>query len=153
VDPQGGIAPIVWLVLLRIAVGLIWLRSGLLKVVRGEYRHYREKLERFASKNPILWYREFMLGQLVPRSLPVGYLFVSAEVALGVMLTLGFFTVPAAWIAIFFNVNFRLGSGWQNPSNAPLNYLMIACELLVIFSGAGDHLSLDALFFSAKAGR
>ncbi|MBI3015423.1 MAG: DoxX family membrane protein [Candidatus Tectomicrobia bacterium] len=151
-DPQSGVAPIVWLVLLRVAVGLIWLRSGLLKVVGGEYGNYREKLERFASKNPILWYREFMLEQLLPRSLPVGYLFVTAEVALGVMLTLGFLTVPAALIAIFMNVNFRLGCGWQNPSNAPFNYLMIACELLVIFSGAGNHLSLDALLFSAQAG-
>ena len=28
------------------------------------------------------------------------------------------------------------------------NYLMIACQLLVIFSGAGGYLSLDSLLFS-----
>src|SRR3989337_1983500 len=60
-DPQSVTGPV------------IWLRSGLLKVVHGEYRTYHEKLERFASKNPILWYRKFMLGQLLPHSLPVGY--------------------------------------------------------------------------------
>ncbi|HLC25554.1 MAG TPA: TQO small subunit DoxD [bacterium] len=147
-DPQSVTGPVIWLVLLRVAIGLIWLRSGLLKVVHGEYRTYHEKLERFASKNPILWYRKFMLGQLLPHSLPVGYLFVTAEVALGVLLVLGLLTVPAALAAIFLNINFRLGCGWQNPSNAPFNYLMIACELLVIFSGSGGYLSLDSLLFS-----
>ncbi|MFQ5802740.1 MAG: DoxX family protein [Candidatus Methylomirabilales bacterium] len=152
-DPLKTMVPVFWLVLLRVAVGVIWLRSGLLKIVRREYLEYDEKLERFMSKNPFPWYRTFLERYMLPNSRPAGYLFVAAEVYLGVALMLGFLTVPSALIGVFFNINFRLAAGWQNPSNTPLNYLMIMCQLLVVFSGAGSYLSVDNLLFAASAGR
>lgn len=131
--------------MLRIVIGALWLRSGLLKVVRKEYLEYRRKFENFASKNPFPWYRAFLLKAMVPCGRPAGYVFVTAELLLGALFVLGFLTVPAVLAAILLNLNFRLASGWRSPSNAPLNYLMIACELLILFSGAGSHFSLDAL--------
>ncbi len=142
----------IWLVLLRIGVGAIWLRSGLLKIVGGEYLEYDEKLQRFMSKNPFPWYKTFLQRYLIPISRPAGYFFVTAEVILGLTLILGLLTVPMAIAGVFFNINFRLAAGWQNPSNTPLNYLMILCQLLVVASGAGGHLSLDALLFTTSTG-
>lgn len=97
--------------------------------------------------NPYSWYRRFLQEQILPHSLAAGYFFVTAEVLLGLALILGLFTTPAALIGAFFNVNFRLAAGWNSPSNPPLNYLMIGCQLLIVFSGAGNYLSLDALVF------
>ena len=153
VDPSVSSVPVIWLVLLRVGVGIIWLRSGLLKLPDREYLKYHEKLERYVSKNPFPWYRAFLRRYMLPYSLPAGYLFVTAELIIGVALILGLLTVPAALTGVFFNVNFRLAAGWQNPSNTPLNYLMIMCQLLVVASGAGNYLSLDALLFPASAGR
>ena len=143
-------APIaaVWVVLLRVAIGVIWLRSGVLKLPERDYLHYRERLERFISKNPFPWYRNFLEKVLLPYSLPAGYFFVTAEICLGVTLILGFLTVPMAILGAFFNLNFHLAAGWQNPSIPQLNYLMIMCHLIIVFSGAESHLALDALLFS-----
>jgi len=139
--------PAVWIVLLRVTVGLIWLRAGLSKVLHREYLEYEVKLRRFISKNPISWYRGFLERCMLPYSRPAGYFFVTAEVCLGVLLTLGLLTLPAALIGAFFNLNFRLAAGWQSPSNPTLNYLMIICQLLVAASDAGAYLSLDAVWF------
>jgi thiosulfate dehydrogenase [quinone] large subunit len=147
IDAASGTVSAMWVVLIRVAVGLVWLRSGIPKLLGREYLDYREKLERFISGNPYPWYRRFLQDQILPHSLPAGYFFVAAEVLLGLALVLGLFTTPAALIGSFFNLNFRLAAGWSSPSNPPLNYLMIVCQLLIVFSGAGDHLSLDALFF------
>lgn len=144
--------PVIWLVLLRIGVGAIWLRSGLLKIPRKEYLRYGEKFGRYIEKNPFPWYRAFLKHYMLPISHPAGYFFVTAEVVLGASLVLGLLTVPAAIIGALFNVNFRLAAGWQSPSNTPLNYLMILCQLLVVASGSGGHLSLDALLFSTSTG-
>lgn len=141
-------SPAIWLVLLRVAIGLIWLRSGLLKIIKREYLDYDEKLTRFMSGNPFPWYRAFLQSCVLPYSLAAGYFFVTAEVALGISLILGLFTVPSCFIGMFMNINFRLAAGWQNPSNTPLNYLMIACQLLIVASGAGTYLSLDSLLFA-----
>ncbi len=144
--------PVIWLVLLRIAVGTIWLRSGLLKIPRREYLEYEKKLQRYMSKNPFPWYRDFLERHLLPNSRPAGYFFVTAEVLLGLTLIMGLLTVPMAIVGAFFNINFRLAAGWRNSSNIPLNYLMIMCQLLIVASGAGSYLSLDALLFTASAG-
>lgn len=143
---------VIWFVLLRIGVGALWVRSGLLKIMKRDYLAFDEKLRRFASNNPILWYKSFLERYLIPNSGPAGYFFVTAEVVLGAALVLGFLTVPAAIIGSLFNINFRLAAGWQSPSNTPLNYLMILCQLLVIASGAGGHLSLDDLLFTTSTG-
>ncbi len=144
--------PVIWLVLLRIGLGALWIRSGLQKIMKRDYLAFDEKLRRFASNNPILWYKTFLERYLIPNSRLAGYFFVTSEVVLGAALVLGFLTVPAAVIASLFNVNFRLAAGWQSPSNTPLNYLMILCQLLVVASGAGGHLSLDALLFTTSTG-
>ena len=144
--------PVIWFVLLRIGVGAIWLRSGLLKIPRKEYLRYGEKFERYIDKNPFPWYGAFLKHCMLPFSRPAGYFFVTAEVIVGLTLILGLLTVPMAIAGVFFNINFRLAAGWQSPSNTPLNYLMILCQLLVVASGAGGHLSLDALLFTTSTG-
>jgi uncharacterized membrane protein YphA (DoxX/SURF4 family) len=110
---SSAMVPVIWLVLLRLAVGIIWLRDGLLKLLRREHLEFHEKFERFISKNPFPWYRAFLQRYMLPYSRPAGYFFVIAEVYLGVTLILGLLTVPAALIGAFFNINFRLAAGWQ----------------------------------------
>ena len=65
--------PVIWLVLLRIGVGALWVRSGLLKIMKREYLEFDEKLRRFASKNPFPWYKTFLERYLIPNSRPAGY--------------------------------------------------------------------------------
>jgi thiosulfate dehydrogenase [quinone] large subunit len=152
-DISSATMPVIWMVLLRVALGLIWLRSGLMKVVSREYLEFRERFERFMSGNPFPWYRAFLERYMLPNSRPAGYFFVALEVCIGTAFVVGFLTVPAAVIAVFLNINFRLAAGWRSPSNTPLNYLMIICQILVILSDAGGYFSLDALLFSAGTGK
>ena len=146
-EATAAVVPVIWVVLLRLAIGLLWLRSGLRKFITGMDRRFDKVLEEMASGNPIPGYANFLRAYVAPRSRAAGYFFSGAEVVLGLALTLGFLTVPAALIGCFFNLNFRLAAGWTNFSVIPLNYLYIVCQLIVIFSGAGNHLSLDAILF------
>ncbi len=143
-------APVLWLVLLRVALGLVWLRSWFFKVVRREERDFGQQIEGYMSRNPFPWYRAFLGRFVLPHRSWAGRVFTSAELVLGLALVLGLLTTPAALVGSFLNLNFRLAAGWRSPSTTPLNYLMIICQLLVVLSGAGDHASADALLFAAR---
>lgn len=146
-EATTAVVPVIWVVLLRVAIGLLWLRSGVRKFSTGMHRRFDKVLEEMASGNPIPGYANFLRAYVMPKSRAAGYFFPCAEIVLGLALTLGFLTVPAALIGSLFNLNFRLAAGWTNLSVIPLNYLYIICQLIVIFSGAGNHLSLDAILF------
>jgi len=146
-DQSDAVISAIWIVVLRISVGALWLRSGLLKIPTRRYRQYDTMLSEMMGRNPIRWYTNFLRSYVLPRHRAAGYFFVTAEVLIGLLLILGLFTVPVALIGVFLNLNFRLAAGWQNPSATPLNYLFIICQLIVVFSGAGDYVSLDALLF------
>ena len=142
-----------WLVVLRVALGLVWLRSWFFKAVRHEERDFGQQIEGYMSRNPFPWYRTFLGRFVLPHRRWAGRVFTSAELVLGLALVLGLLTTPAALVAAFLNLNFRLAAGWRSPSTTPLNYLMIICQLLVVLSGAGDYASADALLFAARGAR
>ena len=148
-ESTAAVVSVIWVVLLRVAVGALWLRGGIEKLRPKLYRRYDQLLSEMIGGNPIRWYADFLRRYVLPRHRAAGYFFVTSEIVIGSALILGFFTAPVALIGSFFNLNFRLAAGWRVPSITPQNYLFIICQLIVVFSGAGNSLSLDALLFGS----
>jgi thiosulfate dehydrogenase [quinone] large subunit len=145
-----------WLAILRIGVGLWWLKS----VFHKRIGHFlREGMVNWsislAENHPVPAYGAAMKGLLSStRSwFPYVQLF-GGEFAVGVGLTLGFLTPIAAIVGIFLNLNFIALAGVK-PKNIDVNpcfrveqgqnWNMILAELIVLATGAGAVWSVDSL--------
>lgn len=127
-----------WLALLRIYLGYRWLMSGLEKVNTG-WLSAGNKLVAGASTAPIgpntpEWYVNFMEKVVFPHALLFQTMITLGELAIGICLILGLFTVLAALGSIFMNINFMIsGSG-------DMWFLVVS---IVMLAGAGRSFGLD----------
>ncbi len=144
-----------WLAVLRIGIGLWWLKSV-----------FHKNLRNFVNGGMVGWTSELAdnhpwqaYGQALKRSVQGGaawfpYLVLLGEFAVGVGLTLGFLTPIAALVAIFLNLNYITLAGVKprdlsvNPCfrvEQGQNWTMIVAEVVLFATGAGAVWSLDAL--------
>lgn len=144
-----------WLAILRIGVGLWWLKS----VFHKRIGHFlREGMinwsVRLAENHPVPAFGKAMAGMLTATRRWFPYFQLLGEFAVGVGLTLGFLTPISALVAIFMNVNFILLAGVKpkdvkvNPCfrvEQGQNWNMILGEVVVIATGAGAVWSVDSL--------
>lgn len=127
-----------WLAFLRIYLGYKWLMSGLEKVNTG-WLAEGNKLVAGASTAPIgpntpQWYVHFMENVVFPHALLFQTMITLGELAIGICLILGLFTVLAALGSIFMNINFMIsGSG-------DMWFLVVS---IVMLAGAGRSFGLD----------
>lgn len=127
-----------WLAFLRIYLGYRWLMSGLEKVNSG-WLSAGDKLVAGASTSPIgpntpEWYANFMEKVVFPNALLFQIMITLGELAIGICLILGLFTVLAALGSIFMNINFMIsGSG-------DMWFLVVS---IVMLAGAGRSFGLD----------
>jgi uncharacterized membrane protein YphA (DoxX/SURF4 family) len=68
------------------------------------------------------------------------------ELFAGIFLTAGFLTGIAGFVGIFLNLNYLLAMYWMGPAELAINLTFIMCELVIIFTGSGRALGIDALF-------
>lgn len=129
-------------------VGLIWLRSGVGKVLSGGFADGLGKtLEKFASNNPYGWYKDILLTQAIPRAKTIGTVVMTMEILTGLLIAAA--ALYLLWningntsmkrllilglaIGFLLNLNFWLASGWTSPSADGLNSLMIVIEIIGI---------------------
>lgn len=144
-----------WLALLRIAIGLWWIKSVLHKPLRA-----------FLSDGMVSWTVSLAenhpapaFGTMIKRMVESNaswfpYLVIAGEAAVGIGLTLGFLTPISALVAIFLNLNYLALAGVRpkdrsvNPAyqcEQGQNLTMIAAEILLIVMAAGSAWSLDSL--------
>lgn len=135
-----------YLLLILLADGLIWLRSGWGKISAGNFADtLGSTLEKFASKNPYPWNRDLLLNLAIPNSQIIGYLVIWGEAFTALTLVLGsvylilfpkvtplFKTVLLMGVATgaFLNVLFYFSSGYLSSSTESLNLLMIVVEVV-----------------------
>jgi thiosulfate dehydrogenase [quinone] large subunit len=144
-----------WLVFLRIAVGLWWLKSffhkPLRRFVEGQMADWTISL---AENHPSQAFGNLVKSVVGPTRAWFPYLILFAELAVGIGLVLGFLTPIAAIVAIFLNINYLLLAGVRprdksvNPCyqcEQGQNLLMIAIELVILGTGAWAIFSLDVL--------
>jgi thiosulfate dehydrogenase [quinone] large subunit len=144
-----------WLAVLRIGIGLWWLKSvfhkNLRDFVSGGMVSWTMDL---ADSHPWTGFGKAMKALVSNTASWFAYLVLLGEFAVGVGLTLGFLTPIAAIVAIFLNLNYLLlaGSKLKDPSLNPCfrveqgqNWTMIVAELVILATGAGAVWSLDSL--------
>lgn len=144
-----------WLAILRIGIGLWWLKSV-----------FHKNIPKFLRSGMVSWTVELAeshpwgaYGAALKRGVTAGaswfpYLVLLGEFSVGLGLTLGILTPISAIVAIFLNTNYILLAGvkLKDPSLNPCfrveqgqNWTMIVSELVMLATGAGAVWSLDAV--------
>ncbi len=144
-----------WLAILRIAVGLWWIKSVLHKPLRefveGQMADWALSL---ADNHPIPFIGSIMRRLIAPNRSWFPYLVVLGEAAVGIGLTLGFLTPIALLVGIFMNLNYLLLAGVKprdrsvNPAyqcEQGQNLNMIAAEVVLFVLAAWSTWSIDSL--------
>ncbi|HET8654262.1 MAG TPA: hypothetical protein VFL93_01920 [Longimicrobiaceae bacterium] len=136
-----------WLAMLRIAVGLWFLKSmrtkvawtlvaGVLPLPAGTSARWigflPKRLADYAAGNPVGWYHDFLVHVAVPNAGVFAHLTMLGEVAVGLALRL--FTEAAAALGFFLALNHGLASFWQSPGQEGFHLLLMAS--MVAFFGA-----------------
>jgi thiosulfate dehydrogenase [quinone] large subunit len=154
-DILGWLSVEQWLALLRVMVGLWWLKSffhkPLRKFVQGQMADWTLSL---ADNHPIPLVGNVMKAMIEPNRTWFPYLVLAGELAVGVGLSFGLLTPIAALVGIFLNLNYLLLAGVKprdrsvNPAyqcEQGQNLMMMASELVIFMLGAGAVWSLDAI--------
>lgn len=144
-----------WLAILRIAVGLWWIKSvlhkPLRKFVQSQMADWSLSL---ADNHPVPAVGSMMRSLIEPNRGWFPYLVVLGEAAVGIGLTLGFLTPISALVGIFMNLNYLLLAGVKprdrsvNPAyqcEQGQNLMMIASQFILFVLAAGSTWSIDSL--------
>ncbi len=161
---EGPRHPDRWLALLRVAVGLWFLRGGFRKVTLFLWGGFiplpaatdrwigfmPKRVAEFAAGNPIGWYKEFLEGTVVHNPKIFGFLTAWGEFSVGVGLTLGLLTVLAGLIGLLMMVNYFLASAWMGFGPQGFHLLLITCMIVFIGSRAGRFWGIDGLLIRKR---
>lgn len=134
--------------LIILSVGLIWAKSSYGKFTSGSFvSSLDQTLTKILDKNPYPWFKQFLVGAVIPNSQVFGSLVFWGEFLTAVAIVLGSILLllnPQAGRltrlmlilglagGIFLNTIFWLGFGFTSPSSDSLNLLMIAIEIIGI---------------------
>ena len=143
-----------WLAILRIGIGLWWIKSvfhkDIGKFLRTGMASWTVEM---AENHPWRGYGNAIKRMVTATSSWFPYLVLFGELAVGVGLTFGFLTPVSALVGIFLNINYILLAGVKlkdesvNPCfrvEQGQNWSMILAEVLIIAIGAGAVWSVDS---------
>lgn len=134
-----------YLLLIIIANGLIWARSSYGKFTSADFvGGLGTTLEKFASKNPYPFYKDFLQNFAIPNSQIFGFLTLYAEAFAAITLTLISLYLlfksgnKLALILLslglltgaFLNLIFYFAAGWTSSSTESLNLLMLVVQTI-----------------------
>lgn len=144
-----------WLAVLRIAVGLWWIKSVLHKPLRQFVSSgMADWTLSLADNHPVPAFGSAIKALVGRNRSWFPYLVVAGEAAVGIGLVLGFLTPIAVLVAIFLNLNYFALAGVKprdrsvNPAyqcEQGQNWNMIAAEVVLFVLGSGAVWSLDRL--------
>ncbi len=150
--------PAEWLAVLRIVVGLYFVKSlvtkmsfvmlgGLIPIpaVSGRWIEVMPKIvTRQASENPIGFYKHFLETTVLPNSNLFAQLTAWGETVVGIGLTLGLLTGLASLIGVVLVINYGLATQWMTPSQQGFHLVLLFLMLAFVFARAGRTWGLDA---------
>ena len=154
-DIFGFLSVAQWLALLRVGIGLWWLKSVLHKPLRdfvsGDMVEWTVSL---AENHPVPAYGRLIKSMVQPNASWFPYLVVLGEAAVGIGLILGFLTPISLIVAIFLNLNYILLAGVR-PDDVSVNksyqceqgqnWNMIIAEVVLLATTAWQVWSLDSV--------
>ena len=154
-DIYGFLTIAQWLAILRIGIGLWWLKSffhkPLRKFVDGQMVEWTLAL---ADNHPVPAYGRLIRRMIEPNRTWFPYLILLGELAVAIGMILGFLTPLALIVAVFLNLNYISLAGVRpkdisvNPAyqcEQGQNYNMLVAEVVLFFTAAGCTWSLDSL--------
>ena len=144
--------PLVWISLLRLLLGILFLTTWSSNLTKGFYTP--DGLVDFftnvfpQSENPLAWYAAFINGIILPiRGFFAPFQLVT-EFLIGVFLVLGFLTPLTSFAGIIFIINTFLatfGHDW------PWSYgMMLAILGVVLVTRAGRSIGIDNLLYDRR---
>ena|SRR5690348_1530823 len=149
--PQAGIAFLrivvgVWFLkslFTKIAIGLAW---GVIPVptASGRWMHVMPiLLTKYAAENPILPYRAFLQHTVIPNAHIFAPFTALGEVAVGIGLTFGFLTVPAALFGAIQVIFYGLAVQHMSSGQQGFHVMLFAMMITFLFTRAGRFFGVD----------
>jgi len=149
--------PAQWLAVLRIVVGLYFVKSlvtkmsivlagGIIPVpmVSERWLHTMPKLvAKQASENPLAFYKHFLEGTVLTHSDLYAHLTAWGETAVGVGLTLGLLNGLAALVGLVLVTNYGLATQWMSPGQQGFHLVLFSLMVAFFFARAGRNWGLD----------
>jgi thiosulfate dehydrogenase [quinone] large subunit len=150
-------APDRWLAVLRIVVGLWFLKGvvtklslalvgGVLPVPAASERWINvmpKLISRYSAENPFPFYKQFLEETVLPNNQLFAHLTAFGEAAVGLGLTLGFLTVLAAAAGLGLATVYGLLVQHMTPGQQGFHILLFACMVAFLFARAGRCLGID----------
>ena len=150
--------PAQWLAVLRMVVGLYFVKSLLTKMsivmlggvlpipaVSDRWLEVMPKIvTRQASENPIAFYKHFLEGTVIPHSNVFAQLTAWGETAVGIGLTLGLLTGLASIVGLLLVVNYGLATQWMSPGQQGFHIVLFFLMLAFFLARAGRKWGIDA---------
>lgn len=146
-----------WLALIRIVVGLWFLKAvmtkwswflvaGILPLPTVSQRWVNflpKRLAEFASQNPIGWYKDFLVDTAIPNAKAFAALTASGEAGVGLGLTLGLLTGLSALLGLLIMANYFLASQWIGFCQQGFHILLMVSMVAFLGARAGRTWGLD----------
>ena len=161
------IRPDRWLVLLRVVVGIwfvkaVWTKFTLAYLwdtipyptVSPRFLAFQPKrVAEFAAGNPVEWYKEFLERTVLPNSSVFATLQTWGEAAVGIGLILGFLTGLTALVGLFLSLNYGLASQWMSFGQQGFHVMLVTSMIVFFFTRAGRTWGLDGLILRSGGPR
>lgn len=162
--PLGPLHAAEWLAVLRVAVGLYFVKTlatkmtivlagGVLPVptVSDRWLTTMPKIvAKQASENPIAFYKQFLEQVVLTHSDVFAHLTAWGETVAGLGLTLGLCTGLAALVGLVLVTNYGLATQWMSPGQQGFHLLLFTLMVVFFFSRAGRRWGLDAVIAARK---
>lgn len=130
-----------------IAAKLSWtLWGGVVPVPRVSERwvdFLARRLLEYAGAGPPGWYKDFLLNTAIPHNTLLAHLTAIGEIAVGIGLTLGLFTVLASLGGLWLIANYFIATLGLGFNQEGFHVLLIACMSAFIAARAGRTWGLD----------
>jgi thiosulfate dehydrogenase (quinone) large subunit len=149
--------PAKWLAVLRIVVGLYFVKSLLTKMsvvmlggilpvpaVSARWLEVMPKIvTKQASENPIAFYKHFLETTVIPNSPVFAQLTAWGETVVGIGLTLGLLTGVASMIGLVLVFNYGMATQWMSPGQQGFHLVLFFLILAFFFARAGRRWGID----------
>ena len=145
----SGLSPAIAWALLRIFIGLFFMRAGFEKLGNFDGNALTATLTSWINgggqipPDPNLWYVTFLKGTVIPHANLFAGLVTSGEILVGITLVLGLATSIVALIGAFLNANYYFAAAQTNVSTQGLNAMFIIVQLLFALACVGQYYGLD----------
>jgi uncharacterized membrane protein YphA (DoxX/SURF4 family) len=149
--------PAEWLAVLRIVVGLYFVKSLVTKmsfIMVGGILPLPAVSERWlavmpkivakqASENPLVFYKQFLEGTVLTHSNVFAQLTAWGETVAGIGLTLGLLTGVASLVGVILVINYGLATQWMSPGQQGFHLVLFFLMLAFLFARAGRTWGVD----------